>query len=108
MYYVDRSLATMSILPSNGSEQPKMEIPIALIQIICPVTDIMRLLDQLDASLQDSEIERGVLVEYYADKEKSSRLRVCFLEETPSMRDRFVQALTSLWLEKRNDHSMWF
>jgi len=66
----------------------------------------MLLFSQVDSLLDESELRRAVLIQYLSDA--SERRRVCFLEQSDAAKDEFVQALTALWLEKRNDHSMWF
>lgn len=106
MYYLDRALTKLSILPSNGIKIPQITIVVDNIQVICPATDFMLLLDHVDTKLDELEKNRAVLLQYVT--EDTERKRICFLEESEAGKDRFVQALTALWLEKRNDHSMWF
>lgn len=114
MYYLDRALTKLSILPADsrsdggvtGNSSSLITIPVDNIQVICPATDFMLFFDQVDAGLSDAEKARAVLLQYTT--EDSERKRVCFVEETETAKERFVQALTALWLEKRNDHSMWF
>mmetsp|Transcript_22028 Transcript_22028/g.48686 ORF Transcript_22028/g.48686 Transcript_22028/m.48686 type:complete len:292 (-) Transcript_22028:59-934(-) len=105
VYYLDRNLSKLSIHPQS-SEVGTTVIPIDNIQVICPATDFMLFFDQVDAKLEESEKNRAVLLQFVT--EDTERKRVCFMEESESAKDRFVQALTALWLEKRNDHSMWF
>lgn len=106
MYHLDRPLTKLSVLPSNAAESAAITIMIDSIQVICPAADFMLFFDQVDAKLDESEKSRAVLLQYTTDE--TERKRVCFLEESEAARERFVQALTALWLEKRNDHSMWF
>jgi len=106
MYHLDRPLTKLSILPANGADTDAVTIMVDCIQVICPATDFMLFYDQIDAKLEESERSRAVLLQYVT--EDTERRRVCFLEESEVAKDRFVQALTALWLEKRNDHSMWF
>jgi len=106
MYHLDRPLTKLSFLPANGAEVPAITILVDSIQVICPATDFMLFYDQVDAKLDESEKSRAVLLQYTTDD--TERKRVCFLEESVAAKERFVQALTALWLEKRNDHSMWF
>jgi len=106
MYHLDRSLAKLSILPANEAERPPLTIPVDSIQVICPATDFVLLVDQVDAKLSELEKSRAVLLQYTT--EDTQRRRTCFLEESEAAREDFVQALTALWLERRNDHSMWF
>lgn len=110
MYYLDRELTKLSILPKNaGSGESTME-PITIlvenIQVICPLTDFMLLSETTEAQLDESERSRAALLQFKTEAAKQRR--VCFLEESEDTKDRFVQALTALWLEKRSDHSMWF
>lgn len=105
-YILDRELTKLSFTPSAGSEASAVTIPIASIEVICPATDFMLLFDQIDARLDSSEKARAVLLQYVA--QENERIRVCFLDESATAKDHFVQAVTALWLEKRNDHSMWF
>jgi hypothetical protein len=107
MYHLDeRALSKLSILPAKGEAMSAITILIDSIQVICPATDFMLFFEQVGSKLDESEKTRAVLLQYVT--EDSERRRVCFLEESESAKDRFVQALTALWLEKRNDHSMWF
>lgn len=106
MYHLDRALTKLSILPANGVDIPAITILVDNIQVICPATDFMLFFDQVDEKLDASEKGRAVLLQYVT--EDTERKGVCFLEESEPAKDRFVQALTALWLEKRNDHSMWF
>jgi len=106
MYHLDRGLAKLSILPANGVDASPITIMVDNIQVICPAKDFMLIIDQLDERLDKAEKGRAVLLQYVT--EDTERKRVCFLEESDAAKDRFVQALTALWLEKRNDHSMWF
>jgi len=116
MYYLDRALTKLTILPAESREDESnpnesntksvITILVDNIQVICPATDFMLFFDQVEAQLDESEQRRAVLLQYTT--EDTERKRVCFLEESEHAKDRFVQALTALWLEKRNGHSMWF
>jgi len=106
MYSLDRSLTTLSFVPHEPSELSSTEVSIDKIQVICPVSDFMVFCDQVDTCLDEAEKARAVLLQYHADD--AVRKRVCFLEESEQAKDLCVQALTTLWLEKRNNHSMWF
>lgn len=110
-YRLDSSLTKLSItanlpLEATGSVAP-LGILIDSIQVICPATDFMLFFDQVQAQLDEPEQKRAVLLQYQPAGD-SQRKRICFLEESEHAKDRFVQALTALWLEKRSDHSMWF
>lgn len=105
-YYLDQNLTKFSIVPVPDTALTCIPILVDSIQVICPATDFMFFFDKVEEALSDSEKQRAVLVEYISGER--DRKRVCFLEESDSAKDHFVQALTSLWLEKRNDHSMWF
>lgn len=107
MYYLDRALTRMSIRP-NGDPAHKHAVRLLVdnIQVICPISDFKLFVDQAENALDDSEKARAILLQYLT--EDSERRRVCFLEESEQAKERFVQVLTALWLEKRNDHSMWF
>lgn len=105
-YHLDRALTKFFLLPERGGDMSPIVIMLDNIQVICPASDFMLLLDQADALLDDSEKSRAVVLQYVS--EDSERKRICFLEESDTAKENFVQALTALWLEKRNDHSMWF
>lgn len=106
MYYLDRDLSKLSILRQGVGESGAITLLVKNIQVICPARDFMLFFDQIKSEITESEQRRAVLLQY--ETEDSERRRVCLLEETEAQKDRFVKALTELWLEKRNDHSMWF
>lgn len=105
-YFLDRGLTKLAIQPACGIDMSPINIMIDNIQVICPATEFMLFLDQVEGKLNSSETACAVLLQYVT--EDTERKRVCFLEESEGAKNSFVQALTSLWLEKRNDHSMWF
>jgi hypothetical protein len=131
---IDKSLTTISIVPeSNGNFAEGLEesilekgtmFHIDRIQLICPATDAKLLHDVLARRLTEDEKPRAVVLEYtelsssadfgpppsraHGGGSGGQRQRVFLLEESKADKDVFVNALTSLWLEKRNDHSMWF
>jgi len=107
-YRLDRNLTKLTLLTFTAGAADIAPITIAVqsIQVICPTSDFMLLFSQVDSLLDESELRRAVLIQYLSDA--SERRRVCFLEQSDAAKDEFVQALTALWLEKRNDHSMWF
>lgn len=107
-YRLDSSLTKFSIsaVEAASSAVAPIGIPIDSIQVICPATDFMLFFDQVEAQLDELEQKRAVMLQYQAPE--GQRMRICFLEESEHAKDRFVQALTALWLEKRSDHSMWF
>lgn len=102
---MQRGLA-QSAQASASADTGPLGIMVDNIQVICPATDFMLLFEQVNTNLNDDEKLCAILLQYIA--EDTERKRVCFLEESEAAKDRFVQALTALWLEKRNDHSMWF
>lgn len=104
-YYLDRGLTKLSIIPAADGTEP-VEILVDNIQVVCPLTDFIMLAESMEAGLDESERSRAALVQYLSEDNVSKR--VCFLEESENAKDRCIQALTALWLEKRNDHSMWF
>mmetsp|Transcript_98004 Transcript_98004/g.184224 ORF Transcript_98004/g.184224 Transcript_98004/m.184224 type:complete len:265 (-) Transcript_98004:42-836(-) len=110
-YRLDSSLTKLSITANQSIEAaspvPPIGVCIDSIQVICPATDFMLFFDQVQAQLDDTEQKRAILLQYQPAND-SQRKRICFLEESEHAKDRFVQALTALWLEKRSDHSMWF
>lgn len=75
-------------------------------QVICPAADFLLFLERAEALLDEAEKKRAVMLQF-SDEDCEGR-RICFLEESPTAKENFVQALTAIWLEKRNDHSMWF
>lgn len=109
MYHLDRTLCRLSILPVEGVDIMPIPIMVDSIQVICPASDFGLLFDQVDTSLSEAEKGRAVMIQYVTDAEDTTgRKRVCILVETEVEKDCFIKALTALWLEKRNDHSMWF
>eukprot|EP00928_Gymnodinium_smaydae_P023269 TRINITY_DN19269_c0_g1_i1.p1 TRINITY_DN19269_c0_g1~~TRINITY_DN19269_c0_g1_i1.p1 ORF type:complete len:351 (+),score=80.61 TRINITY_DN19269_c0_g1_i1:135-1055(+) len=112
-YMIDGSLTRLSILPcmpGNGHVEGA-RIEIRKIQSVCSATDIMMMLDQMDAVLTEAEKARAIILQYLEEDEASgtsAKRRVCFLEQSALAKEQFVEAVTALWLEKRNDHSMWF
>lgn len=109
-YCVDRGLTKLSIIPSEAGPgeklPPKTAILVNNIQVVCPLTDFMLLSDVVESQLNDSERARAAYIQYLTEDNKSKH--ICFLEESENAKERCIQALTALWLEKRNDHSMWF
>lgn len=106
-YFLDRGLTKVSIYPAGSSNQADaIAFMVDNIQVICPASDFMLFFDQVDTKLEESEKARAVLLQYVT--EDTERRRICFLEESEEAKERFVQALTALWLEKRNEYSMWF
>lgn len=108
MYHLDRSLSRFSIFPASGVEMTPMSIMVETIQVICPASDFLLLFDQVEPLLDEAEKRRAVMIQYVPADSAEERQRVCFLEQSEEAKDQFVQSLTALWLEKRNDHSMWF
>mmetsp|Transcript_244 Transcript_244/g.547 ORF Transcript_244/g.547 Transcript_244/m.547 type:complete len:289 (-) Transcript_244:119-985(-) len=102
-YSLDRSLSNLSV---KTERLPAITIPLDAIQVICAASDFVLFFDQVKGSLDESERKRAVLLQYAT--EASERKRACFLEESEAEKERFVHAFTALWLEKRDDHSMWF
>jgi len=117
-YFLDRALTRITILPveqanadaSPENPGPQVEIvPVESIQVICTATDFMMFADHVESHLDEEERKRAVLLQYLQDEPKGQRRRVCFLEASPQDKDRFVQALTALWLEKRSEQApLWF
>jgi len=105
-YYLDHNLTKFSIVPASEASLSCIPILVDSIQVVCPATDFTLFFDQMDGALNESEKNRAVLVKYGTGE--WDRKRVCFLEESDLAKEQFVQALTALWLEKRNGHSMWF
>jgi len=108
MYHLDRTLCRFLLLPVRGVEMSPIAITIETIQVICPASDFLLFFDQVDSVLDEAEKRRAVMIQYVTDDSAGERRRICFLEESDTSKDTFVQSLTALWLEKRNDHSMWF
>jgi len=109
-YYLDRALTKISILLPGDADDVKAQPPITIlvdnIKVVCAMTEFMLLSEAMESQLDEAERSRAALIQYLA--EDNTPKRVCFLEESESAKDRSIQALTALWLEKRNDHSMWF
>lgn len=117
-YFLDRALTRILIVAEDemaDKNVPTTEtwndaILVDSIQVICTATDFTLFAEQIETQLDDSERRRAILVQYMKEEPpmKAEKRRICFLELTSQDKDRFVQALTALWLEKRNDSSMWF
>lgn len=114
-YMIDRALNKVSIFDVPGDRANSSSASVAdtilvdNVQVICGAADFTLFADHLDAQLDETERRRAVLIQYLKDDGKTSlRRRICFLEATPQDKDRFVQAMTALWLEKRNDGSAWY
>jgi hypothetical protein len=103
-YKLDRELTTLTLTPHHACEG--WVIVVDSIEVICPATDFALFFEEVKEELSESEKARALLVQYSAAD--GDKRRVWFLEETVEQKDRFVQALTALWLEKRNGCSMWF
>lgn len=107
-YYLDHALTKFSILPGPGTAIGPIPILVHSIQSIGPATEFKLLFDRADdvKALSEADKNRAIVLQYTAGE--SDRRSVFFLEESDAAKERLVQALTSLWLEKRNGHSMWF
>lgn len=131
---IDKSLSSISIMPESqdniqdGSAEGLDGLDSILekgtmfrvdrIQLVCPATDAKLVHDVIARRLSDDEKPRAVVLEYAEQSMRDfgpvrgpgggSRHRLFLLEESEGEKDVFVNALTSLWLERRNDHSMWF
>lgn len=115
-YFLDRALTRISILPiepagdvnSAVTQGSVHNILVENIQVICTATDFTLFADRLESQLDEAERRRAVLLQYLKEEPKGQRRRVCFLEASAQDKERFVQALTALWLEKRNLNSICF
>jgi len=105
-YSLDRGLSTFCITPSSASGLPPTQITMDKLRVICPARGFALISTQVERCLDEAEKNRAVMLEYLTEELRLERL--CFLEESETARDRLVQSLTALWLEKRNSHSMWF
>jgi len=109
-YYLDQELTKISILLPGDTDgfqaQPPITILVDNIKVVCALTEFMLLSEAMEAQLDDAERSRAALIQYLG--EDNTPKRVCFLEESEDAKDRSIQAITALWLEKRNNHSMWF
>jgi len=104
-YQLDRGLTKLSMVMQD-EEIPPVAMTIENIQVICSSSDFTLLFSQIDKVLTDVELSRAVVIQYLDSN--TERKLVCFLMPSDGAREEFVQAMTALWLEKRNDHSMWF
>lgn len=91
------SLMQMAIHTKND----EIAISIECVQVICPATNFMPYADIVKTALDEQEQTRAVLLEYFADGHE--RKRLCFLMKCELTKVRFVQALTSHWLEVRRE-----
>lgn len=107
-YFLDRALTRISIMPVEQAGESLASrasladtILVDSIQVICTATDFKLFADHVEFQLDDAERRRAVLIQYLTEVQPKQRRRACFLEATPQDKDRFVQAMTALWLEKR-------
>jgi hypothetical protein len=110
-YYLDRSGTRLCIRPDGPDAVMTEALSITLdnIHLICPVTDAASCSSHLDVSKLSAAQQRcAVLLQYSEEDGKVDRRRACLIVDSEAARDDFVQALMALWLERRNDHSMWF
>lgn len=82
-----------------------LSIPVDKIQVICPAMDVPNISFDLERGLEEEERDKSVLIQYVGDN--GERLRLCFLEESAQAKERFIQALSTIWFEKRNALDMW-
>eukprot|EP00434_Breviolum_minutum_P020545 symbB.v1.2.018117.t1/scaffold1432.1/size120878/21 len=97
-YFLDSNHSALSFLPSGS------EIPPA----VCSLTDSMMRIAQWELHLTELEQKCGVLLKYRDDDAAQTSKEICFLEESETAKDVFVNVLTVLWLEKPQSHSVWF
>lgn len=107
-YCLDIGLSKLSLVPRDQEDtgsphSQSITLLIDNIQVICAASDFMCFLDQFHAKLDEEERARAVLLQYVT--EDTVRRRICFLEDSEVAKEKFVKAMTALWLEKRNDGS---
>merc|ERR1711908_218634 len=110
-YFLDSSLSVLSFAwsPLDDGDALRnridgtpndiaMAVEISNIQVVCPASDFIFFFDEVEAQLDQSERMRAVLLQYINEM-TGDRRRICFLEESEDARDKFVHAITALWLE---------
>jgi len=101
MLYLDLNLTQLSIVPiDNPNDSSGVFISVERIQVICAATTFLPFLLQVEAMLEGPEKDRAVLLQYTTEQGESVHL--CFLEDSERSRDRCIQELRVLWLDKRN------
>lgn len=61
---------------------------------------------QIVVQLDESDKDQAVYVQYAAPS--GGLTCICFLAASEQRKDEFIQALTTLWLEKQGDNDKWF
>jgi len=98
MRYLNLSLTTLMIHPVEEDEFPSISILLDNVQAICSATE-SPLFRELEPVLDEPEKGRAVLLLHKV--EGTGRSQVCFLEESERSKDRFIQELREIWIEKR-------
>lgn len=105
-YFLDRGLTELTLLSTKLGESMMITILIDSIQLICPAIAFSPLADEVNRLLSAAEKKQAVLVQYVTEATEWHHL--CFIEGSVHKKDRCIQALTALLLEKRLNHGTAF
>jgi|ERR1712137_619782 len=102
--YLDSALEVITIQPIKPSDFPTVSIIIDSIKAISPTTVLVpslihqREVRVVSASLEKAEKSRAIVVQYFSDQEYRF---VFFLEASEHAKDRFIQELIGIKIEKQ-------
>lgn len=94
---------SLKINPTEGDEPCSITLPIDHIQAVCSATERVTTLQQVGISVSDVEMEQTVLLQYNSGCGDCQY--VFFFEDSERSKDRLVQELRVVWLEKRTAQS---
>jgi len=105
-YFLDSALTELTVISTKLGESMVVTILIDSIQLICPALSYTPLVNDVNRLLDAAERKQAILVQYTTDVTEWHHL--CFIEETVQKKDRCIQALTALLLERRLNEGMAF
>lgn len=103
--HIDVALTQLTLFTYDSDSSHSLIVRIDSIKLVCPAAVLLDLFQHDTSSLEESELERAVLLQYIA--ENSHRKHVCFVMESSRVKTCFIQALTALLLEQRRDEDIW-
>eukprot|EP00811_Abedinium_folium_P001587 NODE_11453_length_1285_cov_8.512953.p1 GENE.NODE_11453_length_1285_cov_8.512953~~NODE_11453_length_1285_cov_8.512953.p1 ORF type:complete len:275 (-),score=45.31 NODE_11453_length_1285_cov_8.512953:270-1094(-) len=109
MLYLDGNFTKVTLLSVELSNQLALRVRIDQMQVISPTSDS----EFYGAVLDPAELGLGVLIQYTLADDNCGATdvgpwQVCFLVAAAPSREAFIDGLTTLWLEKRNQRETWF
>lgn len=107
-YQLDQTVSSLSLVPKSKSDTVAITIDMDDVQVICAAVDHPLFQEQFGAMLNDVEKSCAVIMQYRCGVKGEMVKRICILEESEDAKERFVKALTAIWLGGRNTHSLWF